>query len=366
MQSRQQRLALTLAPICINQVFIPDTDWQRYGPGGQLFIDSCSVYSDDMNLDQIKAIGLNFSLCASPACAGPILYHYGRLGTARTMMNRVIPKLEQIALVGLPIDYPTLGIATQFVIGFFYLLGDKARGAALLRAFQLDWGQVDATWLRWTLPGSLWSNPGDPDTFAMHSGDFCVWQTKALLVLCDDENEEKARALLAELPDLETLYKYARPAGHPFSVAINVAQDTFLWFALACEKFDLADRAIEFADKVCSPELPGDPHVIPTYSSLAHSCRGRVLASRRQTGESIAAFEAAIEVARAYQLWMLEAFALRDMITYTLRPCGMEQDESKARTRLVTTFKQMSYASGFADLFPGFPELCNHNNCNQY
>ena len=47
--------------------------------------------------------------------------------------------------------------------------------------------------------------------FAYHDGDFCVWQSKVLMALCDDDNEEQAIAMLTELPDVGTLYEMLAP-----------------------------------------------------------------------------------------------------------------------------------------------------------
>ena len=38
--------------------------------------------------------------------------------------------------------------------------------------------------------------------------------------------------MFAELPDCETLYGYAKPGGHHFSISIHDGIYSFLWFAL--------------------------------------------------------------------------------------------------------------------------------------
>ena len=47
---------------------------------------------------------------------------------------------------------------------------------------------------------------------------------------------------------------------------------------------------------------------------LANCCRGRVLGTRGQAAAAEAAFEAAYEEAERYELPLLSAFAMRDLV----------------------------------------------------
>ena len=52
---------------------------------------------------------------------------------------------------------------------------------------------------------------------------------------------------------------------------------------------------------------------MPSSHILANCIKGRILARRSQLGLASAAFEAAVEQAKSLGLWLLEAFALRDL-----------------------------------------------------
>ena len=93
---------------------------------------------------------------------------------------------------------------------------------------------------------------------------------------------------------------------------------------------------------------------------IAHTCRGRVLASRAEYAKAVAAFEAGAGIAQQHEFWMLEAEALRDLILHALRPAGLGSDEVRARGRLATALRCMRSnggATGLGQQFPGIEGL---------
>jgi hypothetical protein len=114
--------------------------------------------------------------------------------------------------------------------------------------------------------------------------------------------------------------------GAQFSSATTLA-------AFLCEMFGWPDRALEYIDKACpereagayrkpSPEelkaatKAGQDPKVPTQIHLC-CLRGRVLASQGKVQEALVSFEAAISQAEYFQMELLVALALRDMIQVT-------------------------------------------------
>jgi hypothetical protein len=92
--------------------------------------------------------------------------------------------------------------------------------------------------------------------------------------------------------------------------------------ALACEKYGMDDEALGFVSVIhdLDPRLGGDPK--PTSHIIGHSIKGRVMARRGDLKAAADAFEQAVSMSEKYELWLLTAFALRDLKLHVLDDLG--------------------------------------------
>ena len=92
--------------------------------------------------------------------------------------------------------------------------------------------------------------------------------------------------------------------------------------SLVCEQYDLHDEALTYVAVVhdLDPNLGGD--FKPTSHILTYCVKGRILARRGELQQASAAFEAAVAHAEELELWLLTAFASRDMKLFVLDGMG--------------------------------------------
>ena len=91
---------------------------------------------------------------------------------------------------------------------------------------------------------------------------------------------------------------------------------SLLFQALALERLGRSDAAMACAAMVVEPDmaLGGNPNQWAT--SVAHRCRGRLLAKQGRMSDAISEFEASIAVAAGRGYRGLEAMALRELIAH--------------------------------------------------
>ena len=84
--------------------------------------------------------------------------------------------------------------------------------------------------------------------------------------------------------------------------------------------------------------------------SLAHCCRGRILASQGKTRDAAAAFEAGVSAAQSLKYKFLEVFALRELVDHVLAPAGKKMEGLQ---RIRTPLRQLVGPSSSVALLLG-------------
>ena len=121
--------------------------------------------------------------------------------------------------------------------------------------------------------------------------------------------------------------------------------------ALVCEKYEMDDEALTFVAVIhdLDPNLGGDPK--PTSHILGYCVKGRVLARRGQPQAAGAAFEEAVSQSEKYGLWLLAAFALRDLKLCVLDGMGHGDHGSRRLGAVLRRLK--GPASSLSELLDG-------------
>ena len=125
--------------------------------------------------------------------------------------------------------------------------------------------------------------------------------------------------------------------------------------ALACEKYEMDDEALAFVAVIhdLDPNLGGDYK--PSSHILGHCVKGRVLARRGQQQAAGAAFEEAVSQSEKYELWLLAAFALRDLKLCVLDGMGHGDHGSRRLGAVLRRLK--GPASMLSELLEGLDGL---------
>jgi hypothetical protein len=103
----------------------------------------------------------------------------------------------------------------------------------------------------------------------------------------------------------------------------------FIMAAAVCEKLEKHERTLVYAAGALCKDLTRAGGGGPTTRTVALSMQGRAYAALGRTHEAAVAFEAAAETARHYQLWLFEAFALRDLKLSVLDQMGQGEHGSR-------------------------------------
>eukprot|EP01045_Picozoa_sp_COSAG04_P016770 COSAG04_NODE_1430_length_6798_cov_9.576205_3_plen_331_part_00 len=161
----------------------------------------------------------------------------------------------------------------------------------------------------------------------MSANSFVNRCIKLNLALCAGTGAVAKQEVQQSLPSPEQLAEFARKSpdtigGDVQSAPAGGIVSPHLLAALVCEKYEMDDEALTFAAVIhdLDPNLGGDPK--PTSHILGYCVKGRVLARRGQPQAAGAAFEEAVSQSEKYELWLLAAFALRDLKLYVLDGMG--------------------------------------------
>jgi hypothetical protein len=153
------------------------------------------------------------------------------------------------------------------------------------------------------------------------------WCTKFNLALCAGEAAVSKEEVAQSLPTPEQLAQYGRKSpdtigGDVQSAPAHCTNSPHLLAAHLCEISGMDDEALAFVQVIydLAPNLGGDPK--PSSHILGHCVKGRVMARRGQLKAAAEAFEAAVSASDKYELWLLTAFALRDLKLHVLDGMG--------------------------------------------
>ena len=160
-----------------------------------------------------------------------------------------------------------------------------------------------------------------------HSMDTVCWCIKFTLALCADDGVVTKEEMQQGLPSPQQLATYGRKSPDTMGGDVDAAPwhhvvSPHLLAALACERHGMDDEALGFVAVIhdLNPNLGGDPK--PTSHIMGYCLKGRVMARRGELKAAAGAFEEAVSRSEKYELWLLTAFALRDLKLFVLDDLG--------------------------------------------
>jgi len=117
------------------------------------------------------------------------------------------------------------------------------------------------------------------------------------------------------------------------SAVLNSCADfmlnSFLYVAAVFVELGEHARALEYLDAALSPDLSKGGSGIPSTCVASLLMQGRAFAALGRTADAAASFEAAAEKSHCYQIWLFEAFALRDLKLSVLDEMGHGEHGSR-------------------------------------
>ena len=148
--------------------------------------------------------------------------------------------------------------------------------------------------------------------------DMVCWCAKLNLALVK-VGVVSQRELQQSLPTPHQLAEFGRKSPESMGGDVSSApmhsgvSASHLLAALVCEKYLMDDEALAYIAVIfdLDPNLGGDPK--PTSHILAYCLKGRIMARRGEVKAAADAFEDAVSRSEKYELWLLTAFALRDL-----------------------------------------------------
>ena len=149
------------------------------------------------------------------------------------------------------------------------------------------------------------------------------------------------QAVLDGLPSVDEVIRNAQTftACSLVTSSVDFMANPFLFVAAVCEQLDEHERALPYLAAALSPDLSKAGSQAPTVRATGLLMQARAYAALGRTAEAAKSFEGCAEVANRYQLWLLEAFALRDLKLCVLDEMGHGEHGARrlgAALRLLT------------------------------
>jgi hypothetical protein len=188
-----------------------------------------------------------------------------------------------------------------------------------------------------------WVRPRDDDTKDVHycSADSGAEMAKQLHFLLSSKSHEKhsAEEVLSNLPSIKAIIRAAMTYTKLSPVHAQGIWNGFYGAAAVCERLGSYDLALQYCDAAMSPDLSQAGSKLPISRIWSQCIRGRCLVALGRSAEAAAVFESAAEEAHRYGVWLVEAYALRDLKLCVLDKMGHGEHGSRrlgAALRLLT------------------------------
>ena len=157
--------------------------------------------------------------------------------------------------------------------------------------------------------------------------DSFSWSAKLNLALVSEGVVTK-QELQSLLPTPHQLADYGRTSiesdesGYNSCRVHQVSVAPHLLAALVCEKYDMDDEALAYIATIFDVDLVLGGDFKVTSHVLAFCLKGRVMARRGELQAAAGSFEEAVQLLEKHELWLLTAFALRDLKLCVLDEMG--------------------------------------------
>ena len=292
----------------------PPDDWEAFYKSGSVLAEVQTYDYVTMHASMRRLLGgLDLVLCWPGWAIEPLLVR-GELDTANKHMDKMLPAAMACAESWDPLDCTELVFFKTIWPYWLYIMGRKDDARALLHSGPLDTleeniraivDMMGAPWLVWE--------------------DLLAHASFLEILLADDPPPASA---LAKLPSpAEAAMLGVTELGH--SVTLWVEIITQVPAMLAHERVGSAEGALACAAGILETDIAKGGTESKRLHSLAHACRGRVLAAQGKMEAAEAAFDSAFEVAEAAGLHFLTALTLRDLCKHVLDGAGRGEEGQK-------------------------------------
>ena len=300
-----------------------------FGNGGCLLVEASETYDfDKMHRYCVAKHSCDGNI--RPNIHTPLAFHWGDLESANACVDRGLSGFKRLLMEATP-DAATAALGISEWPSSLYMLGRHADAAEFLRQCKADWENADKTYAELTERLPIMGRMEDQAFWS--TVDF-AWNCKMLYVLVSDDmfTAEQVLAGLPEAEDLANVGVYFLPDGtRMFHPAHFNGKTSLVWPALALEKLGQYEKALAYANKALDKDQTQGGSPVAWQYSLAHRCRGRILAAAGQMDNARDAFEAALSCIALRGYWLFEALAVHDLNEHVLKPSGELRDGAEHR-----------------------------------
>eukprot|EP01043_Picozoa_sp_COSAG02_P063427 COSAG02_NODE_8990_length_2370_cov_4.177455_3_plen_298_part_01 len=198
---------------------------------------------------------------------------------------------------------------------------------AYMSEFNLNWEAADTA-----IDTAVALNPGFRNRgetvkgVHLFSAEQCTWLAKCSWYLCGAETGVSADEVASSLPSIEDIIDFIPGqdffANWDFSnLLVNVG---CVW-----EKLERHEEALRYVTAALENDSKCGGSVVPSTRISAHMVQGRCQAALGHVQDAANAFEAAVELADKYGLWLHQALALKDLKLCVLDRLGHGEHGSR-------------------------------------
>jgi hypothetical protein len=298
----------------------PGFNWRMFGEDGQHCLTGVTAYDYDKHHSRL-AEAVNFNpilfLGATPVVLG---LHYGDLDAIRMAVDNLVETVTRALQEPERQSTWPAQVTMLTSISWPHIFGySNEFGSSFREAIGSTWSEIEVC-VDETAKEVVWFAPRGQQpltgSYAASMDTICCI-AKCNSALCFGEPTVSKQQMQA-FPSPHELSQFARADktvytdGKPCS-PMHLMTCPHLVAAMASEQYGLDDQALGYVDVIHNVDVQLGGDWRPSSHILAHLIKGRVMARRDQMRTASAAFEAAFAQAEQLELWLLAAFALRDL-----------------------------------------------------
>jgi len=256
----------------------------------------------------------------SGGAAGPLAMHWGDITSANDNLAMALavlrgPVKNQEHLTGEAVGIVFMAGAIPCMCYHCHMAVDhRTEITAFMSDWGLNWHDVDEAVDAMAAMLPFVRNRGAdtaPDMQTV-SSEYCAWWAKTGWYLCAAEPGVSAAEVAESLPSIDDIL--ASNPLEPCSLLSNCEfSNLFVNVGCVWEKIGRHAEALSYATAALENDLAHCGAIAPSVRVFAHMLQGRSHAALGNTKAAADAFEAAVELAQKYELWLLQALALKDL-----------------------------------------------------
>lgn len=305
----------------------PDHDFDFFlGVGGSEIVAAMEKYDFDI-WHRFLIINNNVDAFALWADTSFVAIHYGNMRGTYTVLDKSMIAMRMAmempdqtsecfsVYFGVPVNALLL-VAIGAPVHFIDTLCD------LTEMYQLTWAGASRKVDLFDHPTIRPRGDQTMDKYS-YSAEYLTFLCQFGHVLVSRAPPAEPDEIVERLPSVKEIIEFSMlNASSAFHSGFVFNFNPFIMAAAICEKFERHERTLEYAHSALCTDQTQAGNSGPTTHTLALLMQGRAYAALGRVAEAGAALEAAASRAHQYQLWLFEAFALRDLKQLVLDPMG--------------------------------------------